>query len=112
VFGVTVRLLLKTRVNVRVKVKVRMGTSQMSMVVILRVRYLGCSCCCDSQAPIRLEMTSGQKIHHTWLRATESDLKPLNIGPSYTRGISQPLENTGVRLWIRLRSRRVCNEKY
>ena len=22
--------------------------------------------------------------NHTWLRATESDLGPLNIGPSYT----------------------------
>jgi len=43
---------------------------------------------------------------NTWLRATESELRPLNIG-TVTRGRKQPLENTGVRLWTGLRSRRV-----
>jgi len=43
--------------------------------------------------------------NHTRLRATELDLRPLNIGSSYTRDGRQPLENTGIRLWTRLRSR-------
>ena len=49
--------------------------------------------------------------NHAWLRAIESDLRPLNIGPSYMRGRSQPLENAGVRLWTRLRSRRACGRQ-
>ena len=43
-----------------------------------------CSCCCDSQASIRLETGNTQPANYTWLRAIESDLRPLNIGPSYT----------------------------
>jgi len=43
---------------------------------------------------------------NTWLRVIESELRPLNIG-TVTRGRRQPLENTGVRLWTGLRSRRV-----
>ena len=49
--------------------------------------------------------------NHAWLRAIESDLRPLNIGPSYMRGRSQSLENAGVRLWTRLRSRRACGRQ-
>ena len=49
------------------------------------------------------------KPNHTWLRATASDLRPLNIGPSYAWKKKQPLENTGVRLWPQLGSGRVCH---
>jgi len=46
------------------------------------------------------------RSNHTWLRVIELELRPLNIG-TVTRGRKQPLENTGVRLWTGLRSRRV-----
>ena len=36
-----------------------------------------------SQASIRLETGNTQPANYTWLRAIESDLRPLNIGPSY-----------------------------
>jgi len=49
--------------------------------------------------------------NHTWLRAIEWDLRPVNIGPSCSRGRRQPLENTGVQLWTRLHSRRVYHEE-
>ena len=49
--------------------------------------------------------------NHTWLRAIEWDLRPLNIGPSCSRGRRQPLENTGVQLWTWLCSRRVYHEE-
>ena len=63
-----------------------------------------CSCCCNSQAPAWLETTSGRP-NHTWLRTIESDLRWLNVGPSYMR--KNALKNAGIQLWTRL-----CCEEY
>jgi len=68
-----------------------------------------CSCCCNIQAPTSLEMTS-RKSNHTWLRAIQFDLIPLNTIPSYA-GKRNPLKNNGIQLWSRLRSRREHHEE-
>ena len=41
-----------------------------------------CSCCCDRKPPSDWKRPLGRP-NHMWLRAIESDLRPLNIGPFY-----------------------------
>jgi len=77
----------------------------------VRVRRLSpCSCCCDSQASIRLETTSRKTQPHV--------AHSHSIGSQTTEHRSflvfmeeSSLENTGVRYWTRLHSRRACHEE-
>jgi len=57
-----------------------------------------------------LEMIPSKTQSRTWLRAIQSQQRPINVGPSYMWR-KQPLENTGVWLRTRLLSRRACHEE-
>ena len=66
-----------------------------------------CSCCCDSQASIWLETTSRQTQPHVaqshWIRSETTEHR------SFLHMEEGSRKNTGVRLWTRLHSRRVCH---
>jgi len=57
---------------------------------------------CASAAVIHKPLCDWKQLptrpYHTWLRAIESDMRPLNIGFSYPWK-RQPLEKTGIGLW-------------